>query len=271
MSGATLSAVQEQRKENMDRPEKTGPHSPKQATRTADFVPESRFGFWFLGTHTWEYEVVRDALERLAPLLSAPRASYPVVLDAGCGQGKALGQLQERFQPQRLIGLDVHAQGLARARRFAEKHRLHVELLEGDCSAIPLPEASVDLVFCHQTFHHLVHQPQALDEFYRVLKPGGLLLFAESTVAYIDTWVVWLLFRHPRASQHTAAEYLAMIRRAGFAFDERNLLFPYLWWSRSTLKGLLEILHLRRTPPHGEREETLAYLVATKPVTGTQS
>jgi len=234
-------------------------------------VPESRFGFWFLGTHTWEYEVVRDALERLAPLLSAPRASYPVVLDAGCGQGKALGQLQERFQPQRLIGLDVHAQGLARARRFAEKHRLHVELLEGDCSAIPLPEASVDLVFCHQTFHHLVHQPQAFGRVLCVLKPGGLLLFAESTVAYIDTWVIWLLFRHPRASQHTAAEYLAMIRRAGFAFDERNLLFPYLWWSRSTLKGLLEILHLRRTPPHGEREETLAYLVATKPVTGIQS
>ena len=234
-------------------------------------MTESRFGFWFLGTHTWEYEVVRDALERLTPLISAPRAGYPAVLDAGCGQGKALGQLQQRFQPQRLIGLDVHAQALARARRFAEKHRLQVELLEGDCSAIPLPEASVDLVFCHQTFHHLVHQERALNEFYRVLKPGGLLLFAESTIAYIDTWVIWFLFRHPRASQRSAAEYLAMMRDAGFEFRDCNLLFPYLWWSRSTLKGLLEILRLRRTPPHGEREETLIYLVATKPLVGSQS
>lgn len=255
----------------MDMLEKTWPHSPTRATRAADFVTESRFGFWFLGTHTWEYEVVRDALERLTPLISAPRAGYPAVLDAGCGQGKALGQLQQRFQPQRLIGLDVHAQALARARRFAEKHRLQVELLEGDCSAIPLPEASVDLVFCHQTFHHLVHQQRSLNEFYRVLKPGGLLLFAESTIAYIDTWVIWFLFRHPRASQRSAAEYLAMMRDAGFEFRDCNLLFPYLWWSRSTLKGLLEILRLRRTPPHGEREETLIYLVATKPLVGSQS
>lgn len=251
--------------------ENTGRYNSKRATRAVDFVPESRFGFWFLGTHTWEYEVVRDALGRLTPLISAPRAGYPVVLDAGCGQGKALGQLQERFQPRRLIGLDVHVQGLARARGFADTHRLQVELLEGDCSAIPLPEASVDLVFCHQTFHHLVHQQRALHEFYRVLKPGGLLLFAESTIAYIDTWVIWFLFRHPAASQHSAAEYLAMIRDAGFEFEDRNLLFPYLWWSRSTLKGLLEILRLRRTPPYGEREETLVYLAATKPAAGIQS
>ena len=236
-----------------------------------DFVPESRCGFWFLGTRTWEREVIRDSLERLASLISAPRASYPLVLDAGCGQGKAFSLLQERFRPQRLIGLDAEIKGLARARRFAAKRGLSVELLKGDCSAVGLPDACVDLVFCHQTFHHLVRQERALAEFYRVLKPGGLLLFAESTVAYIDTWVIRFLFRHPRASQHTAAEYLAMIRRAGFAFDERNVLYPYLWWSRATLQGLLELLHLRRTLRRGEREETLIYMAASKPAAGIQS
>ena len=55
----------------------------------------------------------------------------------------------------------------------------------------------MDLIFCHQTFHHLVEQERALAEFYRVLKPGGYLLFAESTEAYIDTWVIRWLFRHP--------------------------------------------------------------------------
>lgn len=231
-----------------------------------DFVPESRFGFWFLGTRTWEHEVIRESLELLAPLIDAPRASYPAVLDTGCGQGKAFSLLQQRFQPQRLIGLDAETKALARAGAFVRKRRLHAELFEGDCSAMPLPDACVDLVFCHQTFHHLVHQERALAEFYRVLKPGGLLLFAESTIEYIDTWFIWFLFRHPRTSQRTAAEYLAMIRRAGFMFEERNVLFPYLWWSRTTVKGVLELLRLRRTPPPGERGETLVYMVGTKPL-----
>ena len=54
-------------------------------------------------------------------------------------------------------------------------------------------DASVDVVFCHQTFHHLTRQREALREFHRVLKPGGLLLFAESTRAYIESWIIRLL------------------------------------------------------------------------------
>lgn len=241
------------------------------AKRTADFVPESQFGFWFLGTHTWEYEVVRDSLARLAALIARPRKRYPVVLDAGCGQGMAFSLLQEHFRPRRLIGLDMDAAVLARARRLSETRGLRVALLKGDCAALPLRDACVDLVFCHQTFHHLVHQERVLREFHRVLKPRGVLLFAESTIEYIDTWVIRLLFRHPAASQRSAAEFLAMIRYAGFAFDERTLEFPYLWWSRTTFKGLLEILHLRPTPPRGARKETLVYLAATKLATGNQS
>ena len=54
--------------------------------RPREFVPESRFGFWFLGTHTWEKHVVEIALDELVGLISEPRASYPVLLDAGCSQ-----------------------------------------------------------------------------------------------------------------------------------------------------------------------------------------
>ena len=46
--------------------------------------------------------------------------------------------------------------------------------------ALVLNGASVDLLFCHQTFHHLVEQEQALAEFYRVLKPGGNLSYRQT-------------------------------------------------------------------------------------------
>src|SRR6202012_6207809 len=105
------------------------------------------------------------------------------------------------------------------------------EVVAADSSALPLPDASVDLVFCHQTFHHLVDQDAALAEFFRVLKPGGTLLFAESTRKYIHSWIIRLLFRHPMEVQKTAEEYLAMVRGAGFEGAPAASSYPSLWWS----------------------------------------
>ena len=155
---------------------------------------------------------------------------------------------------------------LRRARQVAARQTIPVELLKNDCVAMALPDACVDLVFCHQTFHHLVHQEQALAEFYRVLRPGGLLLFAESTREYICTWLIRFLFRHPMEVQRSAEEYLQMIRRAGFAFEQRNVLLPYRWWSRTTFAGLMELFILRQLPLPGERKETLVYMVGIKRV-----
>jgi ubiquinone/menaquinone biosynthesis C-methylase UbiE len=63
-------------------------------------------------------------------------------------------------------------------------------------------------VFCHQTFHHIVEQEAAMAEFFRVLKPGRVLLFAESTRRYIHSLPIRLLFRHPMEVQKTAEEYI---------------------------------------------------------------
>jgi ubiquinone/menaquinone biosynthesis C-methylase UbiE len=226
------------------------------------FVPETRIGFWFLGTQTWETRVIRVALAdlmRLFPGQCLPRR--PVVLDVGCGQGKSFRPLHETFAPQTIIAIDCEPECLQRA--AAEAEGMPVDLRRGDLSALDLPEGSVDVLFCHQTFHHLTRQRQALAEFYRVLRPGGLFLFAESTRAYICSWIIRLLFRHPMDAQHSANEYIAMIRDQGFEVAPEQCSFPYLWWSRSDL-GLLERIGVPPPPP-GAREETLINLVAIKP------
>lgn len=237
----------------------------KDAAKPKDYVEESRIGFWFLGTLTWEKRVVEVALADLAKLLPDPQLRCHTVLDAGCGQGKALKPLQQQFQATRVIGVDVDAEALEAARAEAARHGLKPELMEADCAAIPLPDASVDLVFCHQTLHHLVRQEQTLAEFRRLLKPGGVLLLAESTKAYIHSWVIRLFFRHPMHVQRTAPEYLELVRRAGFEFGPANVSYPYLWWSRARDFGLLERWHIKAPPPVGQREETLVNLVARKP------
>jgi SAM-dependent methyltransferase len=226
-------------------------------------VPETRFGLWFLGTETWVKHVLTVALHDLEQLIPNRQGTYPVILDVGCGQGGSFRLLYDTFSPQRIIGVDVESKSLQQARAQIAQDNLPVALFQNDAAALALPDASIALLFCHQTFHHLRRQEEALSEFYRVLQPGGLLLFAESTRAYISSWIIRLLFRHPMDVQRSAEEYLAMIRHQGFEFGPENISFPYLWWSRPDI-GISEWLGF---PGPQKREETLVNVVARKPLT----
>ena len=229
------------------------------------YVEETRLGFWFLRSHTWQHHVLRVAINDLRSLFSDELPTAPVILDAGCGQGKSFQYLDKTFAPKRLIGLDADPLSLHLSAEEARRQGIDIELIGSDCAELKMADDSIDILFCHQTFHHLVQQDRALAEFYRVLKPGGYLLFAESTEAYIDTWVIRWLFRHPMHVQKSAAQYLEMIRDQGFEFEPQKISYPYLWWSRSKDFGLLERVGLLKPKPVGQRDETLVNVVARKP------
>jgi ubiquinone/menaquinone biosynthesis C-methylase UbiE len=224
-------------------------------------VPESSFGIWFLRTETWAVHVLERALVDLERLGSRSNRSYPVILDAGCGNGRSFQLLKDRFAPARIVGVDINPDMIAEAQSEAGRHALPVELHCADLARLPLADGSVDLLFCHQTLHHLVAQHETLGEFHRVLKPGGLLLVAESTRAYIHSWIIRLLFRHPMDVQRDAAEYIAMVRSAGFHIDPGAVSYPYLWWSRPDF-GLRE--RIFGIKPASNHAETLVNLVATR-------
>lgn len=228
----------------------------------AAHVPETAFGKWFLQTQTWTVHVLERALRDLERLIQVRRERYPVVVDVGCGWGRSLPKLHTRFQPEQLIGIDIDPEMLAASAAEARQAGIQVRLIQGSSACLALEDASVDLLFCHQTFHHLVEQEEAIREFFRVLKPGGILLFAESTRRYIHSWLIRFLFRHPMEVQKSADEYLALVRSAGFTVPDDSISLPFLWWSREDL-GIRE-RWLGIAPP-AQREETLINLVATKP------
>ena len=230
-----------------------------------DWVHESSFGKWFLNTKTWVKKVIQVALNDLVMVMDEPNKPYDVILDVGTGFGKSLWNLDNTFHPKKIIGIDIDPDVLTTARQQAVKCKAEVELFECNAMKIELPDNSVDLLFCHQTFHHLVDHDAAIKEFYRVLKPGGVMLFAESTRRYIHSWIIKWLFRHPMDVQKTAEQYLDLIQKAGFRFNENNISYPYLWWSREDL-GIMQNVFRRPEPKHGQREETLLNLAATKPL-----
>src|SRR5688572_25073894 len=116
------------------------------------FVPETRFGFWFLGTNIWVQYVLTVALNDLERLIPDRQVSYPAILDVGCGQGNSFRLLHDKFLPQRLIGVDIDERSLHHARAQISRDHLQVELFQSDGAALELPDASVSMLFCHQTF-----------------------------------------------------------------------------------------------------------------------
>ena len=204
------------------------------------WVHESRFGVWFQGTGWWYRFVLADALRELVRLLG-PYGRFARILDVGCGMGRALPLLEAYFHPEELLGIDIDpilVEGSADAtRRFA----CDVHVRVGDATRLDLPDGSMDMVFCHQTMHHLSRQEAAVEEFFRVLAPGGVLLFSESCRSFIYSLWVRTLFRHPMEVQKTSDEYQALLSGAGFVFAPENVATPYPSWARSDL-GLYELL-----------------------------
>ena len=225
------------------------------------WVKESRFGMWFLTTETWTNHVLKVAISDLEKLIDSRQERYSCIVDIGCGYGHALQVLDRHFDPDKIIGIDIDNTVLKVARIKSKHCRCEVQLIKGRSESISLPDQSADLILCHQTFHHFVDQQSAIGEMFRILKPGGRLLFAESCRKYIHSWIICLLFRHPMDMQKMAFQYLKLLRKTGFVFDKNNVAFPYLWWSRSDL-ALMEILGF--SVP-SVREETLVNVVATRP------
>ena len=224
------------------------------------FVEETHFGNWFLKSDTWKIHVLRRALNDLQPIIPSGQR-FDRILDVGCGFGHAFAELAQRFKPQQIVGMDADPHLTDRAGPQAQTCSCPVDLCFGNAAKMPWPDAHFDMVYCHQTFHHIVAQEEAMAEFFRVLKPGGVLLFAESTRAYIHSLQIRLLFRHPMDVQRTAPEYAAMIRQAGFDLPDSRISLPYLWWSRKDA-GFLEWIG---APVPKKREETLINAVAIKP------
>jgi SAM-dependent methyltransferase len=226
------------------------------------FVEETRFGNWFLRSGTWKVHVLARALNDLQRLMPKETRPFARILDVGCGFGHSFAELARRFSPELIVAIDADPGLSERAGAAAAECACAVRLMATNAAQMDLPDAGFDLVYCHQTFHHIVEQEAAMAEFFRVLKPGGLLLFAESTRRYIHSLPIKLLFRHPMDVQKTAPEYLAIIRGAGFELPEARISLPYLWWSRPDL-GFLEWIGV---PVPSDREETLLNAVAAKPI-----
>lgn len=151
----------------------------------------------------WVNATPPAVVERFAgvgnPFRLGPLPEGAVVLDVGAGAGFDAQQAARQVGPRgRVIGVDLTPAMVAKARAGAAAAGLaNVEFHEGRAEALPLPDASVDVVISNGVINLCPDKGAVYRELCRVLRPGGRLQVADVMVqmpvpddakADIDLW-----------------------------------------------------------------------------------
>jgi SAM-dependent methyltransferase len=126
--------------------------------------PEPRWGMWQL----------RE--EDLRVLGDVDRKD---VLELGCGAAQWAIALARRGA--RVVGVDNSESQLAHARRLVAAAGVELSLVHAPAEAVPLPDATFDIVFCDHGAMSFVDPRWSVPEAARLLRRGGLFAFSHST------------------------------------------------------------------------------------------
>ena len=114
------------------------------------------------------------------------------VVEVGSGRGGGASFVKRYLRPAALIGVDFSATAVEFCR-----HRYRVEGLsfqKGNAEALPFEADSVDAIVNVESSHCYGSIPAFLSEVHRVLKPGGVFLYADlHDSAILETWRAQLL------------------------------------------------------------------------------
>ncbi|MFD0636181.1 class I SAM-dependent methyltransferase [Catenulispora yoronensis] len=183
----------------------------------------ARFDLW---SADYESSILQDAfytrlhhhaLHLATHANPAPRR----LLDLGCGTGRLLRAAAARFPQADLVGVDISAGMLDRARAMSAGRRCPTYLL-ADAARLPVADRSVDIVTCTATSHHWPEPEGPLAQLRRVTADDGVLILAH--LPGIAPWDLKPAAGARRQSVRTGTSRLtALLGDAGFRITKAAL------------------------------------------------
>ena len=167
----------------------------------ARYYDLGRSHFWLRG----KYELVADRVRALL-CRSKHWSRPPRTLDAGCGPGNMLDILGQHGE---VFGSDLSHEALEFCRG-----RGYRNVVEADLTALPFPDATMDLVTCIDCLEHVEDDLGAIQEIHRILRPGGFIVV--TVPAFMCLWGPHdEIYGHQR--RYRAREVSDKLASAGFA------------------------------------------------------
>lgn len=180
----------------------------------------SLYSFFDALAARWDALQPADRDIHLANLLAphtAVFASARRVLDVGTGTGAFLPHIHRLAAEATVIGIDLSHEMLIQA-RSSGRAQPTCDWLRADAHQIPLSSGQIDLITCHDSFAHLENRIVALNEFKRILVPGGhFLLVHDISRARVN--MIHGNAAHPRIQLHTLppmGDLVNEVHAAGF-------------------------------------------------------
>lgn len=182
----------------------------------------------YLGEHR-DYWWNKDFLELMAKRWDLHNVHS--VLDVGCGIGH-WGQALSNFLPHdaKITGVDLEQQWVETAVERTEELGDRFTFKKGTAEKIPFPDHSFDMVTCQTLLIHLPNPKKALNEMYRVLKPGGLLVAVEPNNSITELVFDTLSIDEPAEDTLKALQFHVICERGqqllGLGFDSLGDVIP---------------------------------------------
>lgn len=107
---------------------------------------------------------------------AAQRTAGLRILDCACGTGYGVRLLVDRGDAAAAIGIDINHQSIDYARTHHTVDAATFICASGE--ALPIGNHSFDIITSFETIEHVPDDEKLVSEFYRVLKPGGLLIIS---------------------------------------------------------------------------------------------
>jgi ubiquinone/menaquinone biosynthesis C-methylase UbiE len=160
----------------------------------------------------------KQVLGKMAKALGGlPDEPFDRALEIGAGTGYFALNLLLAGVVRSATCSDISPGMLATLSENAERLGLDVECVHTEAERLPFADESFDLVLGHAVLHHIPDLAAAMDEFFRVLRPGGTLCFAGEPSRYGDR-----LASVPKRGAHAVAPLWRLLMGAGPADWQGN-------------------------------------------------
>ena len=117
-------------------------------------------------------------IRRQLRIWSASNPGANQVLDAGSGFGQYVYGMAKKYPDWEIVGLDVKEEQIADCNDFFQKAGLHQARFElADLTQLSYVD-QFDLILCVDVMEHIEEDRKVLNNYYRALKPGGMLLIS---------------------------------------------------------------------------------------------